>query len=246
MTTMDIARHISMIRSFRNSHTNCAEFTPYMIPNDVYHTNTKKWVVLPEKELLLVEVAYDEGVSPVSTEQATIVRQISDFAIEAVFNCNANGWQKAISATIIWDGTGVCYGDIWFSPFLAPLGMDHIMFQIGVIYGQLQFLSEPTIYADYIEPPPEVQQARQKRGKKPLPAYRIIRPGQTVMRHTKLADQGEVKGSPKSPHWNNGCTYTKQNGRVVTKRPYPVKGGKCPSEPLPVLVLQPNEVRFAV
>jgi len=253
--SIDIDRHISMIKSFRKTHLECADYVPYIIPNETYFTNSKQWVDLPVKELLLAEIP-DDGIF--STENVATVRLTSDTTIVISLYTNAGGWQKVMSCVVKWVEQCV-YSDIWFSPALFLTGLEAVTFQLGVIYGQLQFLSEPTVHADYIDPSPYAQKARADRGKKPLPAYRVIRPGQTVMHYRKGAaeggnkietdsgDTGEFKGRgkgvPKSPHWNHGSTYTKKNGRVVHKRPYPVKGGKCP-DPLPVLALKPNEVRF--
>jgi len=251
--SIDIDRHINLIKSFRNSHSECADHVPYMMPNDKYEFDHKKWVDLPSKELLLVERAFSK-VHRRHFEFVTCVTQQADDTIEIVSYKHDGHWKKAISFVIVWSKSRCTHQN--FSVF-EPI--DEADFEACIIYGQLQFLSEPTIHADYIDPSPYVQKARAERGKKPLPAYRVIRPGQTVMHYRKgdaaggtkvEADsessekfKGRGKGVPKSPHWNPGCTYAKKNGRIVHKRPYPVKGGKCPN-PIPVLALKPNEVQF--
>ncbi|WP_141400494.1 hypothetical protein [Magnetospirillum sp. 15-1] len=253
--SIDIDRHINMIKSFRNAHSECGDYIPYMMPHENYHTYPDRWVDLPSNELLLVEISGD---GTLTAENITVVRQSTDMTIEVSFYTKGRVWVNSLSCTIKWGDTCV-YTNISFDPFLLGGGLDAVKLQLGVIYGQLQFLSEPTIHADYIDPSPYVQKARADRGKRPLPAYRVIRPGQTVMHYRKgdaaggtkvEADsessekfKGRGKGVPKSPHWNPGCTYAKKNGRIVHKRPYPVKGGKCPN-PIPVLALKPNEVQF--
>ena len=246
---MDIERHIGMIKSFRSTAAKYDGYVPYMMPNDIYYTHNDRWVDMPVEELLLVEISKNDLGQ--TAECITTITKTSSTTIEIAIYANYRGWNKIASCTAVRGsndnslGTHNSYNDFWVSPFYWATN-EFIRFEVGVKFGQLQFLSEPTIYADYIEPDPYAQQARQKRGKKLLPAYRVIRPGQTVRRYPstpKPAPDTEGKhGSPKSPHWNRGCTYVRKNGRVVHKRPYSVKGGKCD---LPILVLKPNDVSFA-
>jgi hypothetical protein len=251
--SIDIDRHINMIKSFRNAHSECGDYIPYMMPNDEYAYDMEMWLCLPCNELLIVEVVYDR-MRGISGEFITCLTKVSDVAIKIASYIHDGQWEKIISAVIVWNGSRCTFTNVQTTGSAERAGVDAC-----VIYGQLQFLSEPTIHADYIDPSPYVQKARADRGKRPLPAYRVIRPGQTVMHYRKgdaaggtkvEADsessekfKGRGKGVPKSPHWNPGCTYAKKNGRIVHKRPYPVKGGKCPN-PIPVLALKPNEVQF--
>lgn len=116
------------------------------------------------------------------------------------------------------------------------------LWDIKYVVAVLSYIQQPTIYADLIEVDEFTQKSRKKHGKRPLPPYRIIRPGQTIVRHRPANDrshEGTGTGTPKCGHWRRGTTYVRKDGRVIHRRGYAVKGGSRP-----VLVLPPNPVEW--
>lgn len=120
---------------------------------------------------------------------------------------------------------------------------------IGMVFGMLAYIQQPNIYADLIDPPAAVQKSRAKHGKRPLPAYRVIRPGQVILRNRNTSagtNADQTSGTPKCPHWRQGAyvpehTFVrKRDGRVIHRRGFfrkggPVKGGQPDNRPVVVL-----------
>jgi hypothetical protein len=121
------------------------------------------------------------------------------------------------------------------------------IYDIRYVVGVLSYIQQPTIYADLIDVNKFAQESRKKHGKRPLPAYRIIRPGQTIVRHRPVEDrshEGTGTGTPKCGHTRRETVYVrKSDGRVIRRRGCLVKGGPCDNRP--VLVLPPNPVEWS-
>ncbi|EME67695.1 hypothetical protein H261_22198 [Paramagnetospirillum caucaseum] len=125
-------------------------------------------------------------------------------------------------------------------PAFAPIS------DIKYVIGVLSYIQQPTIYADLIEVDEFTQKSRKKHGKRPLPPYRIIRPGQTIVRHRPADDrchEGTGTGTPKCGHWRRDTKYVRKDGRIIYRRGCAVKGG--PGDTRPVQVLPPNPVEWS-
>ncbi|WP_141400497.1 hypothetical protein [Magnetospirillum sp. 15-1] len=119
-------------------------------------------------------------------------------------------------------------------------------YDIRYVVGVLSYIQQPTIYADLIDVNESTQKSRKKHGKRPLPPYRVIRPGQTIVRHRPVEGRshaGTGTGTPKCGHWRRDTKYVRKDGRVIYRRGCAVKGGPCDNRP--VLVLPPNPVEWS-
>ncbi len=103
------------------------------------------------------------------------------------------------------------------------------------------YIQQQAIHATAIDVAESIQKSRKKHGKRPLPPYRVIRPGQTII-HQRPDESTDTTGTPKSPHWRRGTVYTRKDGRVIHRRGCAVHGGAEITRP--VVVLPPNPVKW--
>ncbi|WP_145980937.1 hypothetical protein [Magnetospirillum sp. ME-1] len=113
---------------------------------------------------------------------------------------------------------------------------------VTYVLSLLSYIKQPAIHATNVDIAESIQKSRKKHGKRPLPPYRVIRPGQTII-HQRPDESTDTTGTPKSPHWRRGTVYTRKDGRVIHRRGCAVHGGT--DDTRPVVVLPPNPVEWS-